>query len=103
MSYARNVESANCCEPKEMHGMPRPDIIQPGSLVELMNETNCIGWDIVDMAEKINANLFGMNNVPCREGKEASPMCHREALERHHATLKQAAETLARVCVLLGV
>lgn len=102
MSYARNTEAMGCCEPKEMHGMMRPEVPSE-PLVELMGGTKDVGLAIVNMVEKIDIYLFGSGNDSCCENKEASPMCFRAALEQHRRTLCDAADTLSRICNMLGV
>lgn len=100
MSYARNIEATACCDPKELRGCEGPE---KEPLVELMNGTKDVGLAIAGMAERIEANLFGRSNSPHPEAKEASPMCHWEALEQHRRTLCDAADTLSRICVMLGI
>ena len=91
MNY-RNETKENCATEELRSAEP---------LVELMNRTKEVGFAIADMARRIESNLFGPGDI--REEKCASPMCHREALEQHHSTLCDAANTLSRVCNMLGV
>lgn len=91
MSYNNEAKCTCAAEP------PR----QSEPLTELMQGTSEVGLAILDMAERIESNLFGPN-CP-REEKCGSPMCHREALEIHCSTLIRAADTLSRVCSQLGV
>ena len=100
MSYARNVEAGARCNSKELRGCGGPE---KESLVELMSGTKDVGLAIAVMAEKIEANLFGRNDSLCCEAKEASPMCHHEALNQHRRVLHDAADTLSRICVMLGI
>ena len=100
MSYVRNVEPMRCGEPTEMcagvSASPRP--AEP--LKDMMGSTNEVGLAILAMADKINANLFGIG--PCGENED-SPMCLRDAMEIHRRTLERAADTLRQVCDLLGI
>ncbi len=96
MSYEREI-----CEPKQMRDIPHPEELPAEPLVELMGRTKEAGLAILNMAEIIECNLFGEGNK--REEKCGSPMCHRDALEQHHSTLCNAANTLSRICNMLGV
>ena len=100
MNYV-SEKTMGCCEAKEMRGIPCPEELPLEPLVELMHRTKEVGFAILNMAEKVESNLFGETNK--REEKPASPMCHRDALEQHHDVLCDAANALSRICNMLGV
>lgn len=91
MNYTDNAKGCLPCE--ELR--PRE------SLRDLMAATENTGLEVRSMAERIHENLFGEEK--CRESKDGSPNCFRDALELHRTALEQTATTLSRICSMLGI
>lgn len=92
-----NLQNAKTCVPcDEMVARP---IREP--LTGMMDQANNMAEEILMMAYKINAHMFGMSKP---DGENAaSPQCFRDALNNQIMTLDKAASELMSIMAALGV
>lgn len=93
-----NYENANTCAPCEDSAIPSKPIVP---LSDMMDRANNMAEEILMMAYKINAHMFGMGKP--NEEKAASPQCFRDALNNQMMTLDKVANELTSIMAALGV
>lgn len=92
-----NYENAKTCVPCEGTAIPS----NPTPLSGMMDQANNMAEEILMMAYKINAHMFGMSKP---DGENAaSPQCFRDALNNQIMTLDKAASELMSIMAALGV
>lgn len=93
-----NYENANICVPCEGSTISTKPIVP---LSGMMDQANNKAEEILIMAYKINAHMFGMSNP---DGENAAPpQCFHDALNNQIMTLDKAASELASIMAALGV
>lgn len=93
-----NYENAKTYVPCEGTAIPSSPTVP---LSGMMDQANNMAEEILIMAHKINAHMFGMSNP---DGENAaSPQCFRDALNNQIMTLDKAASELLSIMAALGV
>lgn len=93
-----NYENAKTGVPCEGTAIPSNPTV---SLSGMMDQANNKAEEILIMAHKINAYMFGMSNP---DGENAaSPQCFHDALNNQIMTLDKAASELASIMAALGM
>ena len=94
MSYEDN---RNCV------GAPEAGMLQGSvaTLSSMMDQANKMAQEILTMAQKINAHMFGVNTSDRDEAEP--PMCFRDVLTNQLKTLNEATCELAAIMDKLGV
>ena len=93
MSYEDNGNSVGCAPSNS------PNPIMP--LSSMMGQSDNMAQEILIMAQKINAHMFGVSN-PDRDEAE-SPRCFQDVLIKQLKTLNEAMCELAAMMDKLGV
>ena len=93
MSYEDNGNSVGCA-PSNI-----PDPIMP--LSSMMDQANNMAQEILTMAQKINAHMFGVSTSDRDEAEP--PMCFQDALTNQLKTLNEATCGLDEIMDKLGV
>lgn len=102
MNYGRCNEPVECRTVGALCGEQSvPANRPPEPLNEMVKSAGARGMDILIMAERIEENLVGAGKG--RESKPGNPTCFRDALVMHNDSLLMTAETLSRICGLLGI
>ena len=94
MSYEDNGNSVSAPEAGMLQGNKAP-------LSSMMDQANNMAQEILIMAQKINAHMFGVSN-PDRDEAE-SPRCFQDVLIKQLRTLNEATCELAAMMDKLGV
>ena len=93
-----NYENAKTYVPCEGTAIPSNPTVP---LSGMMDQANNMAEEILIMAHKINAHMFGVN-APDR-GETPPPKCFRDALAEQLKTLSEAARELDEIMEKLGV
>lgn len=91
MKYANEVTKECACMPEQML-----------NLTDTVRDTANIAKDVLILARRIDAHLFGGAVTDQTEG-EAKSLCLRDDLQKAKTTLLATAEELSKICTLLGV
>lgn len=94
MSYEDNRNCVGAPEAGMLQGNTAP-------LSSMMDQANNIAQEILTMAQKINAHMFGVS-TPDRD-EEKPPMCFQDVLIKQLKTLNEATCELAAIMDKLGV
>ena len=94
MSYEDNRNCVGAPEAGMLQGSAAP-------LSSMMDQANNIAQEILIMAQKINAHMFGASTPDRDEAKP--PMCFQDVLIKQLKTLNEATCELATIMDKLGV